>query len=181
MGGDTLPHSPLVVRAAERRAYADAGMIRAAAEADAAALRDAERRRGYEQGFRTGLEQGALLAADAAQAVEAFWAERETELHDLSLAIAHRVLASFSADEVTVRLVREAIAEHRRDVQLTLRVPAGDAPALREALHAVDPDGRVLVVPDPSARPGTCTLIHPRGRTRIGLLDQFRALMQSPS
>ena len=169
-----LPSSPLVVRAPELRAHADAAAIRAEAEAQ----REEERRRGREEGLREGLAEAARLAAGAAVAVDAFWAEREGELRDLAFAIAHRILASLPPAEVLARLAGEAIAEHRGDVRLALRVSPGDAPALRAALGAADPEGRVIVEPDPAAAPGACTLVHPRGRTELGLLDQFRALMR---
>ena len=187
MDANALPWSPLVVRAPEMRAYADAAAIRAAAEAHAARVRaeaerqrEDERRRGREQGLREGLAETASLAAGAASAAEAFWAEREGELQDLAFAIAHRILSALPPDDVLVRLAREAIAEHRRDVRLALRVAPYAAPALRAALEGADPDGRVLVEPDPLAAPGACTLVHPRGQTKLGLLDQFRALMQGP-
>ena len=169
-----LPQSPLVVRASALRAHADAAAIRAEAEAQ----REEERRHGREQGLREGLAEAARLAAGMATAVDAFWAEREGELQDLAFAIAHRILSSLPPAEVLARIAREAVAEHRSDVRLALRVPPGDADALRAALGAVDPEGRVSVESDPAAAPGACTLVHPRGRTELGLLDQFRALMR---
>ena len=172
---ETLPSSPLVVRAPELRAYADAAAIRAMAERE----REDERRQGREQGLREGLTEAASLAAGAAAAVDAFWAEREGELQELAFAIAHRILSTLPPGEVLTRLAREAIAEHRRDVQLTLRVAPDAAPALRATLAETDPEGRVAVEPDPRAGSGACTLVHPRGRTKVGLLDQFRALMRA--
>ena len=180
----TLPASPFVVRAAEVVAYADAAAIRASAAGQAEALlarAEAERRQavadGHAEGLRSGLEQAAQLAAETAASVEAFLDERASELHELGFAIAYRVLASLPPDQVLAQLAAEAIAEHRRDVQLTLRVCPADAEALRQALSAADPHGRVAVVGDPVAMPGTCTLVHASGRTRLGVVEQFRALM----
>lgn len=182
---EILPSSPFIVRAPEMRARADAAAIRHAAGVDAARIRaeaeagrQAELHRGREEGLRIGLEQAARLSHAAAGAIEAFWAEREDELHDLAFAIAYRILATLPLEETMAHLAREAIAEHRRDVRLTLQVASCDAPALRAALDGVDPDGRVAIELDPFAAPGACTLIHPRGRTKLSLLDQFRALMQ---
>ena len=105
---------------------------------------------------------------------------REGELRELGFAIAHRILASLPPGETLLRLASEAIAEHRHDVRLALRAAPADAAALRMALAASDPEGRVAVEPDSTATPGSCVLVYPRGRIRIGLLDQFRALMREP-
>ncbi len=180
----TLPVSPFVVRAAEVAAHADAAAIRASAaeQADALLARaELERRQavadGHAEGLRSGLQQAAQLAAETAASVEAFLDERAAELHELAFAIAHRVLASQPPDQVLAQLAAEAIAEHRRDVQLTLRVCPADADALRQAVSAADPHGRVAVIGDPAATLGTCTLVHASGRTRLGIVEQFRALM----
>ncbi len=182
------PVSPFVVRAATVAAHADAAAIRADAAAQGAALRaraEAERRQavaaghaeGHAEGLRSGLQRAASLASDAAATVEAFLQAREAELHELAFAIAHRVLASLPPDQVLARLVAEALAEHRREVRLTLRVCPADAGPLREALASAEPEARVVVAGDPAAAPGTCTLVHPGGRTRLGLVEQFRAMM----
>ena len=184
-----LPHSRFVIRAAEVAAHADAAAIRAEAAGQAAALRagtEAERRRavadGHAEGLRLGMAQAARLAADAADAVAAFLQAREAELHELAFAIAHRLLANLPPHDVLAELAAAALAEHRSDVQLALRVCPADAAPLREALAAIAPASaasRVSVVPDPAAAAGTCTLVHPAGRTRIGLVEQFRAMLQA--
>ncbi len=182
----TLPVSPFVIRAAEAQAHADAVTIRADAATEAAQIieRTVGQRReaveaGYAEGLRSGAEQAARLASECAATVDLFLDQRTTELHELAFAIAHRLLASLPPDATLAGLVAEAIGEHRRDVQLTLRVCDADAGPLRAALAEADPSGRVAVTSDPAASPGTCTLVHPKGRTRLGLVDQFRALMQA--
>lgn len=183
-----LPASPFVVRADIVQAHASAAAIRDDAVAQAAAIleRAREQRRdavaaGHAEGLRTGAAQVAQLAAAAATSIDVFLDERAVELQELAFAIAHRMLASLPHDECLACLAAEAIAEHRLDVRLTLRVSDGDAGPLRAALAEADPHGRVAVVGDPAAEPGSCTLIHSRGRTRIGLLEQFRALIATAS
>ncbi len=179
-----LPVSPFVIRADVMQAHADAAAIRADAAAQAAAsaeqtalLRREAVAAGHSEGLEAGMAQAARLASEAAAAAEAFLNERAAELQDLGFAIAHRLLASLPRDEILTRLAAEAVAEHRTDVQLTLRVCDADVAPLRAALAEADPHGRVAVMGEPSAAPGSCTLVHGRGRTRLGLLDQFRALM----
>lgn len=181
-----LPSSPYIVRSGRLRAHIDATSIRADAEAAAARVRAgiaAERHEALEsarqEGLRLGLAEAAALTAGAALAVDLFWRERENELAEVALAVAHRVLASLPADDTMARLVSDAIAEHGRDVRLAVRVMPGAAGALRTALEDLEHGGRVTVVADPAAAPGECTLVHPRGRTDVGLLAQFRAMMGS--
>lgn len=176
--------SPFIVRAEHRRAYADAEAIVAQAKEDAARMRaEAEVERSAvlqdarSQGLRQAAAEAATLAANTAEVIELFWSEREKELRDVALAVAHRVLADLPADEVMLRLASEAIAEHGRDVRLALRTSPDMADALRIALQARHFGDRVTVVGDPTLTAGNCTLLHPRGRTEVGLLAQFRAML----
>jgi flagellar biosynthesis/type III secretory pathway protein FliH len=186
MNDEALPSSPFVVRAEMVRAQTDARTIRAAAENEATRIRaalDVERQNALhearQEGLRQGLREAAALVANAADAVEAFWREREAELAEVSLAIAHRVLASLPADDIMTRLAIEAIAEHGANVELAIRTAPDAAAILRQALHDLDPHGRITVLADATAEPGECTLVYPRGRTELGLLAQFRAMMKN--
>lgn len=182
----SMPSSPFIVRADRVRAGLDAEAIRAMADADAARVRAgiaAERQAALEdarlQGLRQGLAEAAAMMAGATEAVAQFWREREHELAEVALAVAHRVLSSLPVDEIVSRLALDAIAEHAGDVALGLRVSPETAAALRAALGAHDVAGRVSVVADPAAEAGECTLIHARGRTDIGLLAQFRSMLHA--
>ncbi len=182
----SLPASPLVVRADRVRAHTDARAIVAEAEGNAARLRAgiaAERhaalQEAHNEGLRQGLAEAAALTLAASLAVDQFWRERESELGEVSLAAAHRVLSSLPADDMVARLAADAIAEHGRDVRLTLRMKPDAAEAMRAVLQDREKGSRVIIIADPAAAPGECTLVHPRGRTEVGLLAQFRAMLNS--
>ncbi len=181
-----LPSSPFIIRADKVRAHEDARAILADAEAEAARISagmDAERhealREARQEGLRQGLAEAAALAASAAAAVDVFWREREAELGEVALAVAHRVLASLPANETVARLASAAIAEHGSDIRLTVRTAPEAAAVLRGVLQDSEGGARVTVIADPTAAPGECTLVHPRGRTDVGLLAQFRAMLRS--
>lgn len=181
----SLPSSPFIVRADRVRAGFDAKAILAVAEAQAGRLRTelaAERRAALEaarqEGLRQGLAEAAAMAAAATEAVAQFWRERDQELADVALAVAHRVLSSLPVDETVSRLALDAIAEHAGDAALGLRVRPETAASLRAALEEQGA-GRVSVVADPAAEIGECTLVHARGRTEIGLLAQFRSMLHA--
>lgn len=176
--------SPFVVRAATLEARADAQAIlqraedaacgiRAAAEAARiSALEEARR-----EGLRQGLAEAAAMAASAAEAVQMFWRERGSELRDVALAVAHRILSSLPTDELIARLASEAIAEHARDSRLEIRAAPEVAEILREALRDRLAGGSLTITADAGLPRDACALLHPRGRSEIGLLAQFRSLV----
>jgi type III secretion protein L len=187
--------SPFIVRAPRLRADDDARAIvaeaerhalrlRADAEAELASLRSqaaAEAQTALEEARSRGRElaaaEAATLIAQVAGAIDRFWREREAELRDVALAVAHRVLSALPRDELTIRLATEAIAEHGRDTRLSLKACPDTADRLRAALAKLEFGDRVTVSPDPSLEPGNCTLLHPEGRTEIGLVAQFRSML----
>ena len=173
----SLPQHPLVVRGPEVQALRDAAAILAQARQDAAAERDRERQRGYDDGLNKAATAASQLFRDAAAAIAAHWAQREQELVPLALAIAHRVLSELPPDDVLAGIARTAIAEHRRDTQLTLRAPPDAAATLQRCLARDATTAHVQVQADAGLAPGRCVLSHPQGRTSIGLLEQFQAML----
>jgi type III secretion protein L len=187
--------SAFIVRAARLRADDDARAIvaeaeqhalrlRADAAAEVASLRlqaEAEARVSLEQARARGLDmaaaEAAVLIAQAAKSIDRFWREREAELRDVAFAVAHRVLSALPRDDLTIRLATEAIAEHGRDTRLALKTSPDTADRLRDALAKLEFADRVSVSPDPSLAPGECTLLHPKGRTEVGLVGQFRSML----
>ena len=129
------------------------------------------------RGLGEAAAEAALLIAQTAEAIDCFWREREDELRDVALAVAHRVLAALPRDEILLRLATEAIAEHGRDTRLALKTSPDMADHLRAALSTLEFGDHVTVSPDPSLEPGGCTLLHPQGRTEIGLVAQFRSML----
>jgi flagellar biosynthesis/type III secretory pathway protein FliH len=187
--------SVFIVRATRLRADNDARAIVAEAEQQALRLRadvaaeveslrlqaEAEAQAALERARTRGLDmaaaEAATLLAEVATSIDRFWRERETELRDVALAVAHRVLSALPRDELTIRLATEAIAEHGRDIRLALRTSPDMADRLRAALAKLETAERVSVLPDQSLAPGECTLLHPEGRIEIGLVGQFRSML----
>ncbi len=179
-----LPRSPWIVRGEILDALREADEIRNAAEAeaeairargasDATAIRDAAR----QDGLRDGAIRAARLLVEAEAAAAAFRAAGERELVPLAFAIAHRILGAFPEEECLVRAVTTALEEHHGTAGLRLRADPPTASLLRAALRQAGRADAVLVDVDEEATPGTCTLVHPRGRAAIGPLDQLRTLL----
>lgn len=176
----SLPVSRLVVRASDLQARRDAVAIVSQAHADVARLRDvatregaAERERGYVDGLSAGSRAGAQLVERAAIASQEFLAAREAELTELAFAIAARVLGALPQDAALAAIARQALDEHRADARLVLRVWPAAAAGMRAALAR----DRVEIQADPEAAEGSCILVHSRGTTALGIVEQLRALM----
>ncbi len=174
--------SRFVVRGSELQARCEAASVVAAAQSEAEAIRAAalaerarERAEGFVEGLAEGTRVGARLAGNAAEAAARFLATREEELVDLAFTIAGRILASLPREATLIAVAREAIAAHRTELRLVLRVDAAVAPALRAALATE----RVEVQADPGAPVGGCMLVHSRGAVSLGIADQLEALRVS--
>lgn len=176
--------SPFVIRGPEVQARTDASMILEQAHDDASRVRaeaalafEAERARGREEGLREGSQAAARLLADASASADAYLEAHEADLVDLAFAIAQRIIADLTPDEALSRIARAALAEHRADTRLTLRAAPDAMQALGFALDE-DQGGRIALELDPDLPAGACILVHERGRTALGIVDQFRALMR---
>ena len=175
--------SPFIIRAECGRAYDKAEIILAAAKAEAARICNeaaeqcaAALAAARVEGLNQAAVEAAAFAAATARSFDAFWAARAIELRELAFAIAHRVVSQIPSDELVLRLASDAIADYGRNVELCLRASPTMAESLRQALANVDSVERVSVIADSTLTDGECTLVHPQGQARIGLLDQFRAM-----
>jgi type III secretion protein L len=180
-----LIESPLIIRREVMRARETAQAMHARAAHEAELMRQEARRvslndrkLGYQEGVEEGRHDAAKLLAETAAMVDQFYAEREQEITKLAFAIAHRIIDMLPPDEQVARVAQAAIAEHRNAAKLWVRVSPADAPALRNLMAEYDTEGRVEIQADETAAPGSCVLIHPRGRSSVGVLGQFLAMMQ---
>jgi flagellar biosynthesis/type III secretory pathway protein FliH len=149
-----------------------ADQLRAEAVAEADRLREAAR----QEGLRDGAAATAALVAEVSAGLEVYRAAREAELGTLAFAIAHRILGAFPEEDCLIRAVRTALDDYRNTTALRLRTSAEMASVLRTALgEAVG--FSITIEVDQMASPGSCTLIHPRGRIAVGPLDQLLALL----
>lgn len=185
--GVSVPPSPLsspwIVRGDTLRALRDADAIRLRARQDAERLlRDAARTAAsvLDETRRLAVAQGeaeaARLLASAADAVQEFRHEAEAELVPLAFAIAHRILGVFPENDRLLQAVTTALDEHRGVSGLRLRAAPVTAAALRLGLDQTGRGNTVTVDVDEGAPPGTCTLVHPRGRAAVGPLEQLQLL-----
>lgn len=166
-----------IVRAAEFQTLLDADAIIAAAEAEAARIRDearAEYQREKERGYADGLVEGRLEMAEkmidsVGHAVD-YFSGLETKVVELVLKALKRILGELDARERVVHVVRTALAVARTQPRVTLRVAPADAEIARERLAEITqpyPEIHyVEVVADSRLAPAACIL-----ETDMGVID----------
>lgn len=184
-----LPNRPAlrILRAEQADLWIDGYAFIQAAEAHAVSIRQdseqwlqAAREAGFESARLQGAEEVSLLLARTAQQVDAWLSGLEASLADLALGIAREVLDDMNDAEGILRCTRKALGAFRQDQALTLWVPAADARAVRERLHAgLDQLPTIVVESDDQLQPGQARLSSPVGSVELGLDAQLTNLRRS--
>jgi type III secretion protein L len=184
-----LPNRPAlrIIRAEQADLWIDGYAFIQAAEAHALSIRQdseqwlqAAREAGFESARLQGAEEVSLLLTRTAQQVDAWLSGLETSLADLALGIAREVLDDMNDAERILRCTRKALGAFRQDQALTLWVPAADARAVRERLHAgLDQLPAIVVESDEQLQPGQARLSSPVGSVELGLDAQLTNLRRS--
>ena len=170
--------SPHVLRGPVLLALRDADSIREAARLEAAALLAAAAEQAAT--LRRAADVAAAVAAarllSAAQlAIDQAIARQEAALTDVAFEIAARLLGDLPRTARTAALVRVALADHADASRLTVRT----APATAAVLRGTLADTAVVVAEDAALGLDDCVLLHPGGRTDLGVLPQLRALLSA--
>ncbi len=186
-GGIEIEPGQRLLRAAAYQEYADAAALIESARSEAEKIRreasaafEAEKRRGYEEGLRQArLDQAEQMMALVADNIE-FIASVERQMAEVVTAAVRKILGEFEEPELTLRLVRQALAVVRDQKRVTLRIAPELADAARTELQrllAAHPGiGFLEVSPDPRLQPGACLLESELGVVEADLQTQLQAL-----
>ncbi|HEB77424.1 MAG TPA: HrpE/YscL family type III secretion apparatus protein [Methylothermaceae bacterium] len=186
-GGIEIEPGQRLLRAAAYQEYADAAALIESARSEAEKIRreasaafEAEKRRGYEEGLRQArLDQAEQMMALVADNIE-FIASVERQMAEVVTAAVRKILGEFEEPELTLRLVRQALAVVRDQKRGTLRIAPELADAARAELQrllAAHPGiGFLEVSPDPRLQPGACLLESELGVVEADLQTQLQAL-----
>lgn len=174
-----------IIRADEAVAWRDGYAFRAAAEADAARLRQealdtfrAESRRGFETGREAGAQEAALLLQAAERLISETLAGLEQDLVLLAVDLAERILGEVPDRAAILQSARHALSDLRGDDSGVFYVAPHH---LREfardlAAAAGERAADIAVEADPAAGPRDCSLMTARGIMRLGVEAQLTAL-----
>ncbi|MBI1352754.1 MAG: HrpE/YscL family type III secretion apparatus protein [Acidobacteria bacterium] len=186
---ETVGGDPRLVKRSVYESGRSAEEILEQAQADAAALlekaeaeRDALFEEAREAGRAEGLERWNALILEAAQARDKALAEAETEILQLAVHIAEKILGEQLRQDpgLTASIVREALRSARRDKDVTLRVHPDAAAAVESRLHELrdgSPQGALFSVrADPAVAPGGCIIRTESGSVDAQLESQLRCI-----
>jgi type III secretion protein L len=168
----SLPRSPgrRIIRAADAQNWLDGYRFvddaRCAADAmtqSAQAAYDDAKARGFEEGRIAGAAEAATIVAGTCADVDRYLATIESQLTELSLAIAEQVIGRLDDADIVARAAKHALASFRREKHLKIRV----APqlveevqqALSESLGPDAPDRALIVEGDAKFGPRQCTIV----------------------
>lgn len=166
-----------VVKSADYAELAEASRIVAAAqelatriEAESRAACEAEKKRGYEEGFAQGkMEIAEQMLSSASRGVE-YLEHMEKSVVDVVMKSLTAVLGELNEKELVCRVVRKALQQVRDQKKVTVRVSIEDAEAVQSRLQEITRDytaiGLVEVVADHRLGPKQCIL-----ETEMGVID----------
>jgi type III secretion protein L len=176
-----------ILTPAEYALAVDNAGIRAAAEADAAQVREeareafaAEKRRGYEQGLAEGqAEIAERMIALVTRSVD-YLASAEGAVARTVLVCLRKILGEFPEEDLVLRAARAALGLVRDESRVRLCVRPEVEADLRERvgelLSGRGAVGAVEIVSDPSMARGGCRLETELGVVDASIEQQFRAL-----
>ena len=180
-----------VVKSAEAATVTDAAGIIAAAEADAARIREEakaafeeERKRGYEKGLADGKMEISMQKLDLVDSSVRFMESVEGKMADIVMKALKSCVVEIGDKEMVVQIVRKTMnAVIRTQKQVTLKVAPEMAPVVRERVAALQVDYPTVetldVVEDPRLKGTACVLETEAGVADASVETQIAAIERS--
>ena len=180
-----------VVKSAEAATVTDAAGIIAAAEADAARIREEakaafeeERKRGYEKGLADGKMEISMQKLDLVDSSVRFMESVEGKMADIVMKALKSCVVEIGDKEMVVQIVRKTMnAVIRTQKQVTLTVAPEMAPVVRERVAALKADYPTVetldVVEDPRLKGTACVLETEAGVADASVETQIAAIERS--
>lgn len=173
----TLLPEQKIIKAADYAVYVEAGEVVAQARAQSAALvaqaladYEAEKKRGYEDGFAQGQEKIAEKMIDTVTEAVNYFGKLEHKVVGVVTQALKRILGEFDANELILRVVTNALEVARTQKQVTLRVCPAQVDFLRGKLNEILANfpsiNFIDVTPDARLKTGGCIL-----ETEMGFVD----------
>jgi len=129
-----------------------------------------QKQRGYREGMDQAKQEMATHMAETVARAADYFASVEGELVAVVMASVRKILGEFSDEDLTLRLVKNALHVVRSQKQVTVRVPPDREAEVRSRLHQLTSSypgiSLVEVVADSKLGAGNCVL-----ETEIGIVD----------
>ena len=189
--GFALQSDRRVVKAAEVAAVSDAAGIIAAAEAEAARLREEakaafeeEKRRGYEKGLADGKLEISMQKLELVDSSVQFMENVESKMADVVMKALKSCVVEIGDKEMIYQIVRKTMrAVIRTQRQVTLKVAPDMVPAVKERSAILKADYPTIdtldVVEDPRLKGVACVLETEAGVADASVDTQLAAIERS--
>ena len=180
-----------VVKATDVATVRSAAEIIAAAEADAARIREeakvafeAEKRRGYEKGLDDGKMEIAMLKLDQVESSVAFMENVEEKMAEIVMKALKTCVTEIGDREMVVQIVRKTMnAVIRTQKHVTLKVAADMVETVRARVSELTTDFPTVetfdVVEDPRLKGAACVLETEAGVADASVETQLAAIEKS--
>lgn len=183
----TMPGSK-IIREQDVQHWVDGFAFIAATKAEAAAqmdqihaIREANKKQGFEAGFEQGaLEAAALLTTTTAR-VNDYAAALDQQLVDLSLSIITRIFGKFDDAELVAKLAQHALQgfQRERDITITVAPDIAEDVSRRIQSEYANPSLNITVLPDPRLSGTKCVLSNAIAVVDAGLETQLAAIREA--
>jgi type III secretion protein L len=144
---------------------------------------EAERRRGYQEGYEQARLEEAERMIDAVGRTVDYLGSVETEMVELVLTAVRKIFSDFNDQERVLIVARGALAALRQQKQMTLRVEPGQCEPLKARMSELLADfpnvGFIEIVPDPRLQADACILESEIGSVEASIDGQIQALRKS--
>ncbi|MGY3450531.1 type III secretion system stator protein SctL [Bradyrhizobium sp. USDA 4353] len=164
---------------ASRTQIEDAQQRSAELLASAQQAYEAERRRGFDDGRRAGVEEAVRLIASTKASCDAFVAQLETDLRQIVVDILRDMLAPLDPAELNARAVNKAVEAMQGRGELVVRAAPDNVAPLREHLARIMPEPALRVDADSSVPDGACLLVSAFGQIDLTIDTQLQLLTES--
>lgn len=178
--GKVVPAAAVVAFREAEAIVADARAQADAIVAGAQAARDAECKRGYDEGWRQArMEQAEQMIEHVGRTVD-YLAGVESRMVDLVMGAVQKIVADFNDTERVLIVVRNALSVVRNQKQMALRLNPAQIELVRAQVNGVlaaYPGVGVLdLVPDGRVEPDACILESEIGLVEASIEGQLEAL-----
>jgi type III secretion protein L len=151
--------------------------------AEAEEARESERRRGFEEGRRAGVEEAIRLIAATKVEADRFVVRLEAELAGLVVEIMGEILEPFDPLDLSARAVVKALQKLRGRSQLTLLTAPADVAELHaRLLDILGKDHERMptsIEADPRLDRGRCLLVSEFGQVEVTVDTQLQLIAQA--
>lgn len=136
---------------------------------------EAERKRGFEEGYNEGARKAAEIHLETEQRASEFLNQMRSDLPNIVETTLKEILGKFDASDLMLKAIKNAVSKHGKSLNLSLRVPDKFIQYLSEDITSEERQSlsEIQIEIDHSLDDGQCVLQSDLGVVNLGLEDQL--------